>query len=101
MVMIRVAHSKMIRRVMMVENCFNVSVCSTGKAQRQATDIEPSPDHPGSVLIELQPLDVVQSEGKSASGQDRHQTNPRLDIDATAHGLSCDHKRSHVRKHCK
>jgi hypothetical protein len=60
------------------------------------TYVEPSSQHPSSVLVDLQHLDVVDGESETNGRQDERCSDPGLSRQRAAESLACDHYRSNV-----
>jgi hypothetical protein len=58
--------------------------------------VEPSPEHPGSVLVDLEHLDVVDREPKADCGQYEQSSDPGLSRECSAKGFAGDHDGSDV-----
>jgi hypothetical protein len=88
----------MMRRVMIEENCVRGQrqCCVQEGVMGDMTYVEPSPQHPSSVLVDLQHLDVVNCESESDRRQDECCSDPGLSRQCATEGLTCDHYRSDV-----
>jgi hypothetical protein len=90
----------MMRRVIIVENCVGGQWCFCVQEGGIAY-VKPSPQHPSSVLVDLQHLDIVDCESETNCRQDERRSNPGLSRQCTTEGLTCDHHRSDVGDYCQ
>lgn len=59
-------------------------------------EVDPGPEHPGSVLVDLEPLDVVVGQREADGGHDGQRANAGLRGEVAAEGATGDHQAAHV-----
>lgn len=74
--------------------------CKLERGQRAYAYVEPSPEHPCSVLIDLQHLDVVDGESEADSCDDEQSANPRLCRECSAEGFAGNHDSANIGNDC-